>query len=416
MNHEAPEHDFTKENNYGQLIGLAALMRMAYSGVDLAPLGEQLITRAQLNPKDANALMDLSTVLQLRGNRDVGLAMQAQALEMQQLYRPPTAAGQAGVRLLVMMGPGDLMANTPLEFLLEKSDVVFDLFYVAPGLSLPLSLPDHDVLFVAIGESDLNLSLLKQIGNVIKSWPRPVLNMPDRIARMSRDDACAMLKAAPGVLMPVTVRIDRQMLARIGSADLPVSTVLDDGAFPIIVRPVDSHAGQGLFKIDNCLAIADYLQAMPHREFYIARFVDYRGLDGLFRKYRIVLIDGKPFVCHMAISSHWMVHYLNAGMAEDADKRAEEERFMAGFDDGFARRHAESLRAIYERAGLDYLGIDCGETADGELLVFEIDTNMIVHAIDPADVFPYKQPQMRKVFAAFRKMLINASQRGLPNV
>jgi len=35
---------------------------------------------------------------------------------------------------------------------------------------------------------------------------------------------------------------------------------------------------------------------------------------------------------------------------------------------------------------------------------------MIVHAIDPVDVFPYKQPQMRKVFAAFRAMLANAMQ------
>jgi hypothetical protein len=34
---------------------------------------------------------------------------------------------------------------------------------------------------------------------------------------------------------------------------------------------------------------------------------------------------------------------------------------------------------------------------------------MTVHAMDPADIFPYKQPQMRKVFRAFRQMLIDAS-------
>ncbi|MCE5180400.1 MAG: RimK family alpha-L-glutamate ligase [Betaproteobacteria bacterium] len=412
MSHEAPVQDFTKEKNYGSLIGLAALMRMAYSGADLAPLGEQLIERAQLNPNDANALMDLSTVLQLRRKRELALAMQAQALEMQQYYCPPTTAGQAGVRLLAIMGPGDLMANTPLEFLLEESDVALTLLYVAPEMPLPLSLPDHDVLFVAIGESDHNLPLLKQIGDAIKSWPRPVLNLPDRIALLSRDGACALFGPVSGVDMPVTVRIDRQTLERIGSAELPIFSVLDDGAFPIIVRPVGSHAGQGLLKIDDGAAIADYLQSMPNSEFYVARFVDYRGPDGLFRKYRVVLIDGKPFVCHMAISSHWMVHYLNAGMGEDAEKRAEEERLMAGFNEGFARRHEESLRAIYARAGLDYLGIDCSETADGKLLIFEIDSSMIVHAIDPIDIFPYKQPQMRKVFSAFREMLVNAMQRG----
>ncbi|MFN3398189.1 MAG: hypothetical protein ACK4ZS_06605 [Sulfurimicrobium sp.] len=63
------------------------------------------------------------------------------------------------------------------------------------------------------------------------------------------------------------------------------------------------------------------------------------------------------------------------------------------------------------RAGLDYLGIDCGESPDGKLLVFEADSNMIVHAMDPVDLFPYKQAQMQKVFAAFRAMLAAAAHR-----
>jgi hypothetical protein len=32
---------------------------------------------------------------------------------------------------------------------------------------------------------------------------------------------------------------------------------------------------------------------------------------------------------------------------------------------------------------------------------------MTVHAMDPVDLFPYKQPQMRKVFGAFRQMLMD---------
>jgi len=34
---------------------------------------------------------------------------------------------------------------------------------------------------------------------------------------------------------------------------------------------------------------------------------------------------------------------------------------------------------------------------------------MTVHAMDPVNLFPYKQAQMRKVFRAFRQMLIDAS-------
>jgi len=412
------ERSHSNEDVHEPLIGLAALMRMAFSGGDLAPLGAQLIARAEHDPNDANALMDLSTVLQLRGNRETALGVQTQALEIQQLYRAPTAGGQAHdqakLRLLAIMGPGDLMANSPLEFLLEDADVALDLLYVAPGLPLPPSLPDHDVLFVAIAQSDKNLPLLSAIESAIKSWPRPVLNMPDRIAWMSRDGACALLKSVPGVVMPVTARISRQTLEQISHETLSITTVLEDGDFPIIVRPVDSHAGQGLEKIEHPVALADYLKTAPNSEFYVAHFVDYRSPDGQFRKYRIMLIDGRPFVSHMAISDHWMIHYLNAGMADSAEKRGEEARFMAAFDMGFARRHEQAFRAINERVGLDYLGIDCGETPDGQLLIFEIDSCMIVHAIDPIDVFPYKQPQMQKVFSAFREMLFNATQRSHP--
>jgi glutathione synthase/RimK-type ligase-like ATP-grasp enzyme len=91
--------------------------------------------------------------------------------------------------------------------------------------------------------------------------------------------------------------------------------------FPIIVRPLDSHAGHGLEKLVSPAEIAAYLQEIQSDEFYIARFVDYRSADGQFRKYRVMLIDGKPYIAHMGISQHWMIHYLNAGMAESAEKR-----------------------------------------------------------------------------------------------
>lgn len=393
------------------LIGLATLMKMAFSGVDLAPLGQQLIAEAGRNPQAADTLLDLSTVLQLTGNRALALATQMQALEMQQLYHLPAATDRAAIRLLAIMGPGDLMANTPLEFLVEGSDVALDMWYVVPGQSLPAALPEHDLAFVAVGESDRNRPLLKQLEQLLTTWPRPVLNRPERIARLSRDGACALLNATPGIVMPTAQRIDRQTLEDIGRAELSISGVLDDGGFPAIVRPIGSHAGQGLVRLDGPAAIADYLQTRPEQEFYVARFVDYRSADGQFRKSRIAVIEGRPFICHMAISDQWMIHYLNAGMNESAAKRAEEARFMEDFDTGFAQRHAAAVAAISARVGLDYYGMDCAETADGQLLIFEIDTSMIVHALDPIDLYPYKQPQMGKVFAAFRDMLAKALPR-----
>ncbi|WP_204369095.1 hypothetical protein [Methylocucumis oryzae] len=67
----------------------------------------------------------------------------------------------------------------------------------------------------------------------------------------------------------------------------------------------------------------------------------------------------------------------------------------------FALTHASALQHIADCFGLDYLGIDCAETPDGQLLVFEVDSCMIIHNLDPIEAFPYKQDAMQKVFAAF---------------
>ena len=170
-------------------------------------------------------------------------------------------------------------------------------------------------------------------------------------------------------------------------------------------RCVSAGSRIGDAKLDDPAAVAAYLRERPEREFRVAPFIDCRGRDGLFRKYRVALIDGRPFACRMEISEHCIIRGLDAGMRESAEKRAEEARFMTDFDDDFARRHERALRALAERVGLDYFGIDCGETPDGKLLLLEIGVAMIVHSMDPPDLFPYRIPQMRKVRDAFCAML-----------
>lgn len=414
MNHKTAARSFHTNETDEPLMGLASLSAMAYSKIDLAPLGKRLIERARRNPNDSNALMDLSTILQLKGDRKTALAAQAEALKVQRLYRLPAAVEPVGIRLLAIMGPGDVAANTPIEFLIEGSDIRLDMMYVTAESPFPSTVPDHDLVFVAVAECDENQALLERIERVLRNWPRPVLNAPSRIACLYRDRTCRLLKSMRGVAMPISARIGRQTLDQIGTGGLPITAILEGGEFPVIVRPVDSHGGHGLMKIDQPAAIAEYLEKVPESDHYLSRFVNYQGKDGFYRKYRIAMIEGRPFACHMAISRHWMVHYLSADMEESAEKRAEEARFMATFDEDFARRHGQALRSISDRLGLDYFSIDCSETPDGRLLIFEADSSALVHAMDPVDVFPYKRPQVYKIFRAFREMLINAMKRGRP--
>jgi glutathione synthase/RimK-type ligase-like ATP-grasp enzyme len=387
-------------------IGLAALASMAFAGADLQPVQRHLIERLAADPQDAAALMDLATLTQLAGDRASGLALQQQALRLQPLYRRPAPAGEApGPRLLAFMADGDFMANTPVDFLLEGSGIALNMLYLAPGAASPTAIPDHDIALVAVGESDDNRGVLEGLKSVVQAWPTPVLNDPARIALLSRDSAYELLRSAPGLVVPPTIRIARDALAATPSAVAGL-------AYPIIARPIASHAGQGLVKLDGAAAALHYLDELPDAEFYVAPFIDYSGADGFFRKYRIAFVAGRPYPVHLAVSEHWIVHYLSAGMDESAERRAEEARFMSDFDIDFAGRHATALKALAERVGLDYFAIDCGETKDGALLLFEADVAMIVHAMDPPEKYAYKLPAMRKLFAAFADLLRSAAAAG----
>lgn len=393
-------------------IGLPALCKMAFDGLDLAPVWNELVLRVRARPDDAAALLDLSTIAQLQGRPQHRRELQLAALSLQSIYRRPAEIANARpLKLLALMAPGDFMANTPLEFMLDGSSIELDMMYVVPGLPTPPP-PEHDVALVAVDSSGESAAVLDEVSRLVKSWPKPVLNAPDRVARLTRAGTWELLKDAPEVVIPMNVRVPRATLAKIGAGEAPVESILDGGGFPIIVRPSWSQAGVGLVKVDERSTLAPYLREWADSEFYVAPFVDYSGADGLFRKCRVVLIDGRPYVAHMAVSQHWMIHYLNANMRFDAARRAEEERFMASFDRDFALRHAAAFKAIVERTGLDYLPIDCAETKDGKLLVFEAGTAMIVHSMDPPDLFPYKAPQMEKVFRAFQALLYRAAQPG----
>jgi hypothetical protein len=393
-----PELDF-RETTPASTLGIAKLMRLIQVEAELAVVWDGLLARVAGDEADAGALLDISTLLQMSGQPEKGLELQAQAIARQPCYRTVHGTG-TGLKILAFMAPGDLMANTPLDFLLEGSDAELTLYYLDGPLPSAERLPDHDVAFLAVGQSDQGSDLLRRLAGAFEDWPRPVVNGdPELIASFSREGVAERLAGAPDVLSPAVRRLTRQELIDLALRAHAGAPEPDDIAFPLIVRPVGSHAGAGLERLAAAPDLVAYLPGQTAEEFYVSPFVDYAGDDGLFRKLRVVFVAGRPFISHMAISEHWMVHYLNAGMAESPAKRAEEAEMMASFDEGFVARHAQALSAICERLPLDYFGIDCAETAGGRLLVFEADVALIVHNTDPAELYPYKGPAMQKLFA-----------------
>ncbi len=389
----------------GRVIGMGALVALAYRQGDIRGVWNWLLDRYAENPRDAAALMDMSVVLQTTGHRDKGLELQRQALSLSRCFQRVHGRGD-GLKVLVFAAEGDFMANTPIDFLMEGSNATLSMVYVDGETRDLRDLPGHDVAFVAIGESEANIAALENLDRLLQGWRGPIVNgAPKRILALTRDGVAAMFAGETSILAPLTVRAGRTELEQLSRGEIALAPILPDASFPVTARPFGTHAGEGLEKIDSREALGAYLKIRPEQRFYLAPFIDYSGRDGLFRKQRIAIVDGRAYPGHWATSRNWMVHYLNSGMLDNEAWRAEEAAWMQDFDVDFAVRHAAAFDALARKIGLDYFVIDCAETKDGRLLLFEAQVAMILHAMDPADVFPYKQPAMRRLFAAFQAAL-----------
>jgi hypothetical protein len=387
------------------IIGKAPIVRLIYEGRDISPLWTELFGRVSTDPGDAAAFLDLSTILQTLGQADKAVLGQKAALDIARSYRIQNGNG-SGVKVLAFVTAGDFMANTPIEFLLENSDTTLLLHYVDADTRDLADVPDHDVAFVAVGESAANLPVLENLERLLRGWRGAIMNNASRkIMGLTRDGVAEAFKDEPSILAPATTRVSRDALEKAAAGQIEITGLLAETGYPIIVRPIGTHAGKAMERIRSQAELLDYLNTYHEAEYYLAPFIDYSGPDGKFRKQRIAFINGKAFASHLAVSDHWMVHYLSAGMTEYADRRAEEEAWMGIFDSGFARRHAKAFDALSRRLGLDYFAIDCAELPDGRLLLFEADVAMIVHSLDSAVTFPYKKQAMDKLFAAFQSAL-----------
>ncbi len=362
---------------------------MLYAGASFGDVLDMLGPEPPEPVARAGWLMDRSWLYALNFSPYQSAQLQAAALALSGSFR--VHGPEHSLRLLALCAPGDLMVNAPLDFIAPAAGASISLAYLREGV-LPPELPAHDIAIVAASESAPDA--LRALEPVFNAWAGPILNDPALILPMSRDWLFRTLCDLPGVIAAPTWVASRADLQR----GIP-------GSYPVLLRPQGSHAGHGLIKADSAADLPRFLAETEGEMFYVSRFVDYRGADGWFSKYRIAFVDGAPFLCHMAASEHWMVHYLNAGMDADEAKRVAEQSAMETFEAGFAVRHQVGLAAVAAAIGLDYFSIDCAEAPDGRLLVFEADVAAIIHSMDPPDLYPYKQAAMQRCYDAFGAML-----------
>ena len=343
---------------------------------------------------DVNAHWALYELEQMQGNRAAALDHQTAALARQSIFS--SYAPRQERRIAALMGPGDWQANVPIDYLVDPNTTTLHKVYLTDEQqAAQLRLPQADVVFTAIAQSSDNAARLQWAHDLVRRAGLPVVNAPLHVAAADRAAVYDRLRALPAVYVPQTRLLERAGLPqRIGE--------------PILIRPVDSQAGRDLAKVGSSDELRAYLQRVEAPAFYVMPFVGYANADGYFRKYRIFVVDGKPYPCHLGISPDWMIHYYNAPMREHEWMREEERRFLTHFEDVFPQNLRDAMSAAARILELEYTGLDCSIASDGRLLLFEADPAMIVHAADDPVVFGYKHAAAHAIFDAFAKMIDRA--------
>jgi glutathione synthase/RimK-type ligase-like ATP-grasp enzyme len=234
-----------------------------------------------------------------------------------------------------------------------------------------------------------------------------VINPPAAVLRTGRAANSRRLSEIPGVVAPVIVNLPRAVLGSAGAIDALENSRL---RFPLLLRAPGFHNGANFLRVENAGALEAAVSELPGDELTAIQYLDARGADGKYRKYRVMMIGGWLYPLHLAISSHWKIHYVTADMAEDAQHRAEEEKFLRNMPAVLGPLAMAALADIQDELGLDYAGIDFGLSAAGEVLLFEANATMTVVPPGQDHRWDYRRAAIQRVEDAVRKMLAGQAQ------
>jgi hypothetical protein len=269
---------------------------------------------------------------------------------------------------------------------------------VVEGYRPEMEIPPHHAVFNAVGDADRASVALAAAAAIAERSGAPVINRPARVATTSRAEVTERLGALPGVIAPKTQLIARESVT-------PAGLAAAGFAFPVLLRSPGYHTGQHFVSIADADELALQRDALPGKELLAIAFLDGRGRDGNFRKYRVLFIDGRLYPLHLAISRAWKVHYFSADMGDRADHRAEEARFLADMRGVLGPATMDALERIERELGLDYGGIDFGLDAAGNVLVYEANATMAVFPAPPDERFAYRRPAVDRVLAAAHELV-----------
>jgi tetratricopeptide (TPR) repeat protein len=351
-----------------------------------------------LNPRDADSIYWIGGIEQRMGDAEAAKASYAKAAQIQPLIRRPAVKSPADFRVLALFAP--FAGNTPIEYLFK--DTAYDTdtlaLFVANEYDVEPLKKDVHVVVNLISDADQSEAVLPLATDLVGRLGKPTVNNPRMIRRTTRNAIADLLAGIPGSRIPKVLRQN-------AGDDFSVATLQATLAVTsaILARPAGTHGGDDFEKIEDPAELAAFLAQHPETDHYLIEYIDYRSADGYFRKYRFIFVDGQVLPYHLAIGNDWKVHHTSTDMVHHLWMQQEEQAFLSDPTTVFNAGHYQVLRAIQQRVGLEYFGIDCGLDRAGNLVVFEVNASMLVHARN--EDFPYKAPFVLRIKQAFDAML-----------
>jgi tetratricopeptide (TPR) repeat protein len=299
--------------------------------------------------------------------------------------------------------------DVPIRHLLD--DKIFRTFVVLPNVYDPdAPLPEHQVVFNAIGDADLCQQALDRAVTLIDRTFAPVINAPAAVLATGRAANARRLADIPGVAAPTIANFPREALSAADACQALAHRGLE---FPVLLRAPGFHNGQHFLLVENASQLPGALDELPGDSLTAIQYLDARGADGRYRKYRVMMIGGWLYPLHLAISANWKIHYVTADMAENAGHRAEEAKFLENMPGVLGPRVMAALAEIQNMLGLDYAGIDFGLNSQGEVLLFEANATMTVLQPELDRRWDYRRTAVQRVEEAVRKMLVATARHPL---
>jgi tetratricopeptide (TPR) repeat protein len=359
-----------------------------------------------LNAYDNNTYVELGNILMRKRRTAAALSMFRHGQELQPFIT--WRANQEKAEFSVVFLDTPMGGSTPVNYLAGRACYDRHFHCVIPDTPVNVDLlrTKADVVFNMISNADDGGDMLLLALDLVERLDRPTVNHPRLIMNTDRESIARRLADIPCCVIPKTVRV----------AGPVVAAAALNGEFagfrpPVLARVAGTHGGDDFDKFDNWADVAEFVSRSPEANYYLIKYIDYRSDDGLFRKYRIIFIDGEILPYHLAIHDDWKVHHFRTDMANHVWMRKEEERFLEDIGGVFNAAHQDALRAMAKATGLDYGGIDCGLDRDGQIVVFEANASMLVHD-EKTEEFAYKNPYVAKIKTAFDAMLARRRMSG----